>query len=230
MARRPVYIPTRDGLTLVLTRMVDFKWHAGMSAAQKRKSVIELHKEAQESLKVDRILEISSKSTSDEGVALSAFNLTFQTKRHERSFTVESVFQGSKVFENGGPYTDIYGAAPRDAKRDERLRTSGKLIAFRFFKDDWPLEPKTAFYDWVYINSLMKNPSLRDTLEYNDAFTDIEFNPDKSINCQAHSAALYVSLKLRNCLDIALSSKESFLEIVNGSCAASAEQACLGLP
>jgi len=230
MARRPVYIPTRDGRQFVLTRLVDFKWHPGMSAAQKRKSVIELHNEAQKSLNVNRILEISSKSTSEDGVALSAFNLTFQTKKHERSFTVESVFQGSKVFEDGGPYTDIYGASPRDAKRDERLRTSGRLIAFRFFRDEWPIEPKTAFYDWVYINSLMKNPALRDVLEQNDAFTDIEFNPEKSVNCQAYSAALYVSLKWRNCLDIALSSKESFLKTVGDSCSAPAEQAFLRLP
>ena len=27
-----------------------------------------------------------------------------------------------------------------------------------------------------------------------DAFTDIEFNPDKSLNCQARAAAMFVAL------------------------------------
>ena len=47
------------------------------------------------------------------------------------------------------------------------------------------------------------------------AFTDIEFNPKKSINCQARSCALYVSLFKNELLDIALESEEAFLEIIS---------------
>ena len=47
------------------------------------------------------------------------------------------------------------------------------------------------------------------------AFTDIEFNPKKSINCQARSCALYVSLVKNELLDIALESEEAFLEIIS---------------
>ena len=50
-------------------------------------------------------------------------------------------------------------------------------------------------------------------LEY-DAFTDIVFNPKRSINCQAEAAAIYVSLQKQNLLDEALKNKESFLDIV----------------
>jgi hypothetical protein len=46
------------------------------------------------------------------------------------------------------------------------------------------------------------------------AFTDIEFNPDRLINCQAYSAALHTSLHKRGLLDEAASSKEAFLRIV----------------
>ena len=34
-----------------------------------------------------------------------------------------------------------------------------------------------------------------------EAFTDIEFNPQKSINCQAYSVAMFVALSKRNLLD-----------------------------
>jgi hypothetical protein len=52
-------------------------------------------------------------------------------------------------------------------------------------------------------------------MEYN-AFTDIEFNPDKSINCQAEAAAIYVSLVNKNALKQALVSVDSFEKVVYG--------------
>jgi len=215
MAIRPLYMPNAVGRTLVTARMIEFTWFAGMSVRQKQRSIEALHQAAAD-LGVYRVLEISTKSTDEDGIALSAFNLSFKSQKNARRFTVESVFQGSKVFEHGGPYIDLYQAPSRTAKRDERLTASGQLIGFSFFRENWPLEPKTAFYDWVYLNTLVKNPQLASTLTTFEAFTDIEFNPDRSINCQAYSAALYCSLKERDLLEDALSSKERFLAIVGG--------------
>ena len=91
------------------------------------------------------------------------------------------------------------------------------MIGFRFYNVDWELEPKTAFYDWLYINALNKNFELTEHMARYSAFTDIEFNPMKSISCQASSAALYVSLKKRELLNEALSSKDNFLYILKHS-------------
>ena len=41
---------------------------------------------------------------------------------------------------------------------------------------------------------MLEHPELSEKLLNYDAFTDIEFSPDKSLNCQADAAALYVSL------------------------------------
>ena len=46
-------------------------------------------------------------------------------------------------------------------------------------------------------------------------FTDIEFNPQKSINCQARTVALLVSLLKLNLLDEALRSQDNFLAVVS---------------
>ena len=55
--------------------------------------------------------------------------------------------------------------------------------------------PPTFFYDWLYINALIKNENLiKQVLKY-DCFSDIEFNEKKLINCQAYSVALFVSMK-----------------------------------
>lgn len=214
MAERPVFIPALDGPALVRTKYVPFNWFAGMAVSQKQKSIDSLHAAAQRMLNVERVLEVSTKSRTELGVCLSAFNLTFTTRKHQITYSVESAFQASKVFELGGPYKDILEMDSRSAKRDDRLRSSGRLIGFRLFETDWALEPKTAFYDWLYINALAKQSELRSEIVEYSAFTDIEFNPERSLNCQAYSAALFVSLFKRDLLQEALSSKDCYLSIV----------------
>lgn len=215
MAKRPIFIPLHDGKRYVLERYVDFNWHAGFAKSQKQKSIRALHEMAFEEYGVTNPLEVSSKSEDPLGVAMSSFNLTFTTKLG-RSLTVEAAFQGSKVFESGGPFLDIFEKPPIEAKRDERLRSSGALTKFSFFGTDWALEPKTAFYDWLYINALLKNPKLVVQVTDRDGFTDIEFNPERSINCQARSVALFCALYHNDKLTFALESKENFLSLYKG--------------
>src|SRR5688500_14858367 len=107
MAKRPIFVPLHDGKRYVLERYVDFEWHAGIAKSQKQKSIRALHEVALRDYGVQNPLEVSSQSEDPLGVALSSFNLQFQTKRG-RTLTVEAAFQGSKVFEFGGPYVDIF--------------------------------------------------------------------------------------------------------------------------
>lgn len=212
MATRPVFIPAAEGRVLVRTTLVEFQWFPGMALSQKQKSVESLHASASKLPGIASLLEVSSKSREELGVALSAFNLTFTTVKHGRTLSVECAFQGSKVFEAGGPFGDLFDVPPRDAKRDERLRSSGRLTGFRFFGIEWPLEPQTAFYDWLYINALKKKSGITDQLLQYSGYTDIEFNPERSINCQAYSVALYVALYKRGILGKATSSKHEFIQ------------------
>lgn len=213
MAKRPIFAPLYQGDRYLLEEYVEFTWHAGLSLKQKQRSIEELHTEASTKFGLHRPLEISSKSDDPIGVALSSFNLKFTTVKNGMTLTVESAFQGSKVFVNGGPYRDIFLLSPRDAKRDERLRDSGSLVGFSFFGSEWPLIPRTAFYDWLYINALQKNPDLYDHIITYGYFTDIEFNPERSVNCQARSAALYLSLRHRGLLDRYVKEPHSFRTI-----------------
>jgi hypothetical protein len=211
MAVRPVFVPAPDGKAFVRTEMVQFTWHAGLSASQKQKSIASLHDEAKALLGISAILEVSSKSMSQLGVELSAFNLMLSHPATQADVSVECTFQASKVFRDGGPYPDILTMTSRDAKRDARLKESGPLKAFRFAGQDWPLEPQTAFYDWLYLNALRHRPKLAAQAMTYQAFTDIEFNPQQSINCQAYSVALYAALSHRGLLNDALSSRDAFL-------------------
>lgn len=214
MASRPVFIPIYSTDLLVETKFVEFVWHPGMAPTQRRKSVAALHSSAKDAGVCRKPLEVSTKSMEQLGVQLSAFNLSCRTEKHEREFTVETAYQSSKVFSGGGPYKDLLYGTSLAAKKDPRLKDSGALIGFNFFGVPWSIEPKTAFYDWIYLNALRKNEWAIEHLDYFDAFTDIEFNPEKSINCQAYSVALFRSLRGRGMLDEALESRESFIQIV----------------
>ena len=182
--------------------MVEFAWSPGFAVSQKQKSIRALHNASAE-IGISPILEVSTKSPDPLGVRLSAFNLAVDAS--DRSIPLEAALQGSKVFQNGGPFTDLFELKGSAVKRDVRLHSSGQLVAFDWNGDWWPLEPKTAFYDWLYINAL-NALGVGDELRHYAGFTDIEFNPAKSINCQARSCALYVSLGSRGVLQPVLAS------------------------
>lgn len=211
MAVRPVYC-TLTTAPFVTVEYIDFQYFSGFSVTQKQKSILSLHKNFLEKYPQRKILEISTKSNNDLGVKLSAFNLMIHT--NERAFSVESAFQSSKVFENGGPYTDLLNKSSKEAKKDPRIRNSGKLKAFHYFNSIYPLEPKDYFYNWLYINTLFLNNDLSEKIQEYDCFTDIEFNPQRSINCQAKAAAIFTGLAKAGVLKEALNDRNLFLKLV----------------
>ncbi|MCE5991361.1 hypothetical protein LVV80_04940 [Pseudomonas sp. KCA11] len=211
MASRPVFSAVGTPEHLVHETLVSFSWNPGFASVQKKKNVTAMHAAAK-SQGLFPLLEVSTKSELELGRRLSAFSLKIHTEIGEIS--LESAFQGSKVFEGGGPYVDIYEGDAWAAKKDERLKTSGALVGFNFFGQEWPLVPKTAFYDWLYLSALQPHQEFLKRLEYFRGFTDIEFNPQRSINCQARTCALLVSLIKLNALDDALRTQGDFIAVV----------------
>lgn len=211
MASRPIFLALAEADHLVSERSFNFHWSPGYSATQKKKNVVALH-EAARSSGLFPVLEVSTKSEEKLGQRLSAFSLRIKTVLGE--MTIESAFQGSKVFAGGGPYTDLYGLDSRSAKKDERLKNSGQLVGFNFLGQEWPLEPKTAFYDWLYLTALSPHKEFLRILFKYKGFSDIEFNPEKSINCQARTCALLVSLIKLDALDDALTSQQRFISVI----------------
>lgn len=75
----------------------------------------------------------------------------------------------------------------------------------------------TLFYDWLYITALHQNRKLSDQILAYDGFTDIAFNPLKSWNCQARSAALYKALHETGQLEQVISDKACYTSLVTNS-------------
>ncbi len=190
MAEKTIYRPRCDEIGVIPT-LIHYEYFSGFSLSRKQKCIESLHNSAKK-MGINNILEVSSKSKEKIGVQLSSFNLILDVD--EKHYTVEQLFQSGKIFEAGGPFPDLLNKTSREARNDERLKTSGNLLGFTFFGESFPLEPKTFFYDWLYINALLNNKHLISQLQNYDGFSDIEFNEKKSLNCQAYSLALFSSI------------------------------------
>jgi hypothetical protein len=207
MAERPVFVPTTTGSQLVQEVQVCFPWHPGLAPSQKKKNVFELHHAAL-AHGLGPLLEISSKSELEVGQKLSAFHLKIEVDGE--TTTVECAFQGSKVFEFGGPFADLFRKTSLEAKKDLRITESGRLIGFKFERKDYPISPTTVFYDWLYFKALYPHREwIARRVEW-AGFTDIEFNPERSLNCQARSFAVFISLMKRGVMEKTMPSFDEF--------------------
>ncbi|KRL73244.1 hypothetical protein FC54_GL000778 [Ligilactobacillus saerimneri DSM 16049] len=192
-----------------------FKWYSGFATVQKQKSFHELHKAFLEEFPTYKVLEVSSVSNIDWAQKVSAFNLKVKTSKG--TYSVEQVFQAGKVFEEAGSQEKILHLSPKLAQAITRkLVKNDNLKGFMIFGEIFPLEPKTLFYNWIYLHALHQNELLANKVAEYAAFTDIYFNPEKQINCQAEACAIYVSLTRRKLLDEALSNIDNFKRIIYG--------------
>ena len=206
MAKRKTFVVSLNDI--FEEKEIDFVFYSGFSITQKQKSIESLHNAIKELYYDAEILEISSKSPIELGRKLSAFNLKLD------GIALENIFQSSKVFEYGGPYEDLLSKTPIEAKKDSRIKDSGRIIGFKYQGINHPTIPKTLFYDWIYCQALYSDKELMSLIINYDFFTDIEFNHEKSLNCQARSAAIFVSLYQKGLLEECLADIVKFEECV----------------
>lgn len=221
MATRPIFVPISKK-PFFEKLDVEFEWHPGFSLVQKQKSLESLHRNAKKQYGLGELLEISSKSPVQIGNRLSAFNLKAHTKDENycsnMDFSLETVFQTSKVFKKNIHCVDLLGNDQREIRKLAKEREPLGLTGFRLEGADWSLKPKGAFYNFIYIKSLLNIPEIREKLIPYEGFTDIEFNQKKSINCQAEAVSMYTGLR-KGGIDPAraCSGQAEFLRMVYGA-------------
>lgn len=181
-ALRPIFIPAPDTSKLVLEVSLQFEWSMGMARTQKQKSIQSFHTVANKN-GCSKPLEISTYSLQSIGVQLSAYNLLYKSSKSHG--TVEELYQKSKVLNKTKESVSIDG---------NKILKGRQPLCFIFEDYKWPLKPLSGFYDWLYINALHQNRDLSNRVLEFDAFTDIAYNPKKSVSTQARSVALYVAL------------------------------------
>lgn len=181
---------------------VEFEWVPGRNLTHIQQSIDNLHKAIKLIDPTFLPLEVSTKSRVEEGRLASAMNLLDYNEKSEKIF-LESIYQASKVFENGGPYLDLAIKEPKIAKQDSRLKESGGLIGYCYQDRFWKLTDFPTFYDWIYVKFITTeaNHGILESLRKYNIFTDINYSQTsvqkkvgRSFNCQARSVALYMSL------------------------------------
>ena len=82
-------------------------------------------------------------------------------------------------------------------------------------EDMYDSTPHTAFYNWIYPHVLSEHPEIGGELMNYDAFTDIAFGSEKSINCQTEICAFYVAFRKEAAREH-FCKQGSFLDILYG--------------
>lgn len=207
MATKMVFHPSL--VNTYAEEIVQFQYVQGLAFSQKQKNVDSLHRAILYLHPGSKVLEVSTKSREKIGADCSAFNL------HLNGNYLESVFQAGKVFGGIGSFKEAREMLPKEARDYVKEHSQGHpLIGFTYAGDDFPLEPKTFYYDWLYLNALKQSDIDINLLLSYYTFTDIEFNEKKQVNCQARSLAIAVSLKKKGLLEQALSNPQTFLSLV----------------
>lgn len=99
-------------------------WHSGFAQVQREKNIAALH-EVAAARGLSLLLEISGKSALKTGRHMSGFHVTVPTKHYGRIKLV--AFQGSKVFEHGGRYADLYRKSDTEIGQAKRDPAFGRL-------------------------------------------------------------------------------------------------------
>lgn len=167
-------------------QVFEYQYFAGLSATQRKRNVQSLHLAIRRQYPRVKILEASTKSDEEIGRKLSAFNLTLD------GCIFESVYQSSKVFENGDNFEFIKEMTPHESRNYLKEHSNGmSLKSFRYKGKDYPLVPRSAFFTYLYISALLEHPELDEEIKKYDIFTDISFSPKKLGSCQAKVLAFY---------------------------------------
>lgn len=216
MARRPAFFVDINKWPFYTEREFEFEYNSGFAVCQKKKNVSNLHDAIKCKYPNAKILEVSTKSDDQIGFELSAFNLKVNVEG--KQYPLECVFQSSKVFENDGEeqYNNfLINVNPFEVKKKLRELNDGALKYFKLGNKRWELSTGTAFYDFLYCNALFLRKDLLENLLSYDVFTDIEFNPKKSINCQAKTICKFIALYKKGILEEAIGDVDKFLELYN---------------
>ncbi len=222
MAVRSVMIPKLE-YPFFEDVSVNMPWFGGFAQQQKRRCYLSQHLNflADPRYSGYTPLEISSASHVPLGAALSAMNLKKYCSELGRDVIMESAFQASRIYIRAdgtriGPFPELLTLPGKECKKQVKELSEGlHSYHYRFDGLDFPAPAFhiSLFYDWLYLNALCEESNRETRVAlisggYN-AFTDIA---TKSLNSQARSAAIFVSLEHLGLLD-RVRDFESYMEL-----------------
>ncbi len=175
MAKRLYFIAKPSYQGLIVEKHINFEYFRGRDHKQKVKSIKAMQHAIMAAESGGKVLEVSKYSPSDLGKQLSSLNLEYENSEG-KTYPVINIFESSKVFEFGGPYRDLLHVDPKDLDEDPRLKESGRLLGFHFEDEPYTLEPRSLFFDYIYIRALHQYKEIQDKLLEYDMISDVTYN------------------------------------------------------
>jgi|LFRM01.1.fsa_nt_gb hypothetical protein len=212
MAKRLYFIAKPSYQGLIVEKTINFEYFRGQDPKQTEKSIESMQHAIKAYESGGKVLEVSKYSPSLLGKQLSSLNLEYENNEG-RSYPVINIFESSKVFENGGPYRDLLHVDLKDLDEDPRLKESGRLLGFHFEDEPYSLEPRSLFFDYIYISALHQQKEIQEKLLEFDMISDVTYQMGKMFASSARACAYFISLKRTNKLESALESLDSFKKI-----------------
>lgn len=120
---------------------------------------------------------------------------------------VESVFCASMVFVGGGPFEDLAGASPADARADPRLTSSGRRVGFALPGDPGALPiaaPPRFWHAWL-LHRAVCAAGCSARLAAAGGFTEVAADPFAGAAPAAYALAAHAALVHRGQVDLAVS-------------------------
>lgn len=169
MATRPIYISTGNINNPFMEDNINFQWVPGYSYVNKCRRRDSLKREIAKKYDIEKWIEISSISDKDIGKKLSALNLMI-TLTNDNKYSVETIYQNSKIYKDNA------------------------IVGFKFRNTEFENNPYGMYYDYIYMVALYQNKEYHELIKNYYFFTDLFFNPNKSLNTQARAIAIFKTL------------------------------------
>lgn len=211
MAKRIYFIAKPSYRGLIVEKNIQYEHFRGESQKQKNRSIHAMHHAIKAMESGGKILDVSKNSNEPLGRELSSVNLIYEGK--SGAYPVMNIFQSAKIFDGGGPFTDLLLENPRVSSKDKRLKDSGRLLGFHFEGEPYSLTPRHYFFDWIYVNALYQKKKLHEVVTAYDMITDVDYNMNSMFASSARACAYFISLYHADLLEEALETRESFQRI-----------------
>ena len=192
MAERPVFEVTTKGNAFVKYHSIQFSWNSRNNGDE---TISDAFINRARKRFSNEVLDLSSNSKNELSKRISARHLTIQKNDEEEK--VIDIFNKSRL-------------EVEEEKEGGRFKVQQN--AYEYEGEHWPSWPRSAFYDFLCVQALNQQEDVHEELLEYQLFSDLRSVAGMKNIYHAGSVALFVSLKKRNLLETALTSKQDFLK------------------
>lgn len=154
-----------------------------------------------------------------------SFTLKKNMPSKAKSISIECIYHASKFWDerhigrniSSGCYDFLLDASPKKVRSFKELSSSGNIQKFLLDGVDYifPANPNKLFFIFLYVNAILENECLKETLLEFSAFTNINSNSNFEDICDAQAAAIFVGMYKSGKIELAQNPEKFYTELLD---------------